>query len=381
MPRSARRPVVYLIGSSGTPNYGDEVITAGWLRYYAEHLPDAEVWLDTHRPGQAAVLHSGAHPHLRCVDTLYHACWNAPSDDPAEIIEFGARVVDEPGLIPREAVGLEVLARADLIHVLGGGFLNSIWPGNYALLGAAAAASRRNGTTAVLTGAGLLPAEGAADALAEVLAQFSVVDVRDEGSSVLLADRVPQLSHTGDDAFLALQTTPINRERQPATVVCLQDDLQGVEPETLADYVVRTLKHWGVDKDPVLLLECFPPGDLFLTDRLSRDLPGLVTLPFAQLWSDGFPMARGQRWLSTRFHPHLLAAAGGVLGVALPSLDYYRTKHRSLTDLGSGWTIAESFDEPVDPPATPGAPFGGNLAAIQRSKQELAESFVTEVSG
>ena len=46
--------------------------------------PDAEVWLDTPRPGQASVLLDGIHPGLRCVDTLFHACWNAPTDDPAE---------------------------------------------------------------------------------------------------------------------------------------------------------------------------------------------------------------------------------------------------------------------------------------------------------
>lgn len=380
MARSAPRRVVYLIGTSGHPNYGDEVITAGWLRYYAEHMPDAEVWLDSQRPGQSAVLFSGLHPSLRCVDTLYHACWNAPSERPDDVLAFGRRVVGEPGLIPREAAGIDVLLSADLIHVLGGGFLNSMWPRHYAVLGAAAEVIARTGAVGVMTGAGLFPAENAQESLAEALSDFAVVDVRDEESHALLVGRLPQLTRTGDDAFMALAGTPINRAPQPRTVLCLQEDLVSADTDTLADYVVRTLQAWGVDRDPVLLLECLPPNDLHITDRLAARLPALVTMPFSTLWSSGFPVARNQRWISTRFHPHLLAAAAGVWGVAVPTVDYYRVKHQSLVDLGSGWAVAESLDEPVEPGSVTGPPYHGELPAIQRAKQATAASVLAALS-
>ncbi len=371
MARSSDRPVIYLIGTSGWPNYGDELITAGWLRFYAEHLPDAEVWLDSQRPGQSAVLHGRTHPNLRCTDTLYHACWNAPSV-PAEASAFGAQVVVEPGLIPREASGVDVLAHADLIHVLGGGFINSMWPQHYALLGAASEAAGRSGATTALTGAGLFPAEAAEELLRSTLSAFTIVDVRDKQSEAILDGSVPALSRTGDDAFLDLQKSPVRSGPVPATVLCLQEDLLGVSVEVLTDYVVRTLQSWGVDKDPVLLLECLPPGDLHMADALSQSLPNLELMPFAELWTDGFPVRRGQRWMSTRFHPHLMAAAAGVWGVAIASVDYYRTKHQSLVDLGSGWTIAESFDDIVDPGSLAAAPYAGDLPGMQRAKRAIA---------
>lgn len=373
---SAQRPVVYLIATSGHPNYGDELITAGWLRWYAEHLPDAQVWLDSPRPGASAVLFDGLHPHLRCVDTLFHACWNAGTDDPSVSAAFGARVVDEPGLIPREALGLDVLRRAALVHVLGGGYVNSLWPQHYALLGAATAVAERAGAATAMTGAGLFPAHDAGQVLAELLPRFDLVDVRDDESHQLVAGCVPHLTQSGDDAFLRLQSTPVSRQPQPKTVLCLQEDLVDASADDLADYVVRTLQAWGVDKDPVLLLECLPPNDLHITDRLAARLPGLVTRPFAELWSDGFPMARGQRWISTRFHPHLLAAAGGVWGVAIPTVDYYRVKHASLVELGSGWTVAESLDQPVEAGSLPGPPFGGRVPELMRTKQALADSLL-----
>ena len=46
---SGRR--IYLVGSTGFPNYGDELVASQWLRYLAEHEPDAEVWLDSPAPG------------------------------------------------------------------------------------------------------------------------------------------------------------------------------------------------------------------------------------------------------------------------------------------------------------------------------------------
>lgn len=377
MPRQSDRPLIYLIGTSGWPNYGDELITAAWLRFYAEHMPDADVWLDSQRPGQSFIIHGDCHPRLGCTDTLYHACWNAPSTTPDDIVEFGRSVVRTPGLIPREVLGVDLFMRADIIHVIGGGFVNSMWPQHYALLGAVEAAAERTGARTLMTGAGLLPAEGAHDTLRSILARFNVVEVRDAPSFELLHGAVPALSRGADDVFLDLRGIPQNRADQPHTVLCLQEDLLAAERSHLVDYVVRTLDHWGVRTDPVLLLECLPPGDLTIGHALEQQVPELVRMPFSQLWAGGFPVARGQRWISTRYHPHLLAAAAGVWGVALPSIEYYRTKHESLVEMGSGWTIAQDLDTPVDPGALPGAPFRGQVPAFGRTKRELVTSVLS----
>ena len=48
--------LIYLIGPSGNPNFGDEFIAASWLKYLAVERPDADVWLDCPQPGLAQVL-------------------------------------------------------------------------------------------------------------------------------------------------------------------------------------------------------------------------------------------------------------------------------------------------------------------------------------
>jgi len=368
--------VIYLIATAGHPNYGDELITAGWLRELAHTFPDAEVWLDSPRPGQAAVLFDGIHPGLRCVDTLFHACWNAPTDDPEATIAFGGQVLTNPRLIPREVSGVRILERVDLVHILGGGYLNGIWPHHLALVGAARAIGHRYGSRVAMTGAGLIPlAEGSGDALGSALSQFDVVDVRDEASYTAIRTKVPRATLTADDALLSLGDTPSRAAHGSAgTMLCIQSDHIERPLTEIADYVVRTLQAWEADTQPVTLVECLPPDDSAVMPLLAAHLPGLQLLPFADLWRSGLPANPGQRWISTRFHPHLLAAAVGAWGVAVPvSKDYYRTKHESLVKLGSGWALADDLAEPVQPPTTGISPFGGHLPALRAQKRRVAQ--------
>ena len=372
----AKSPVIYTVASAGHPNYGSELITAGWLRHLARTAPEAEVWLDTPRPGQSAVLFDGLHPGLRCVDTLFHACWNAPTTGVTETMDFGERVVNDPGLIPREATGVENLSRVDLVHIQGGGYINGIWPQHTALLGAARGIAGRYGARTALTGAGLAPfAGGDTGALSATLADFDVVDLRDEPSHGAVVDAVPHAMMTGDDALLSLGGDPIfGAEGAQRTMLSLQADMLEVPLDQLADYVVRTLRAWGVDQDPITLIECNPPEDTAVMSLLQPHLPQITVLPFSHLWRSGFPAGPGQRWITTRLHTHLVAAAAGAWGVAVPvSSDYYRTKHAALVRAGSGWSVADDLSEPAPAGDAPDAPFKGRLSAMVSTKRRVAD--------
>lgn len=366
---------MYLIGTTGHPNYGDELIAAGWLRFLAQAAPEAEVWLDSPRPGRSEVLLGGIHPNLRCVDTLYHACWNAPTDSPEATLEYGERVIGEPGLIPREATGVEDLSRVDLVHIIGGGYINSIWPSHLALIGATQGIAQRYEARTAITGAALTPlVEASLEPLGRALATFDVFDARDEATFEALSPFVPQATNGVDDAFLTIGDRLLTRNDVVGTMLCLQADLTELPLNVVAQYVIRTLQYWGVDQEPVTLVDCLPPNDGEILEYLSPALPDLSLITFARLWRQGFPVNANQRWISTRFHPHLLAAAAGSWGVAIPiSKDYYRTKHESLTKLGSGWDIAPDLVDPL-PPRALDAPFGGKLSALTDDKLAVAKS-------
>lgn len=379
--RTSKRPVIYLVGTSGHPNYGDELITATWLRHYARTWPDAQVWLDSPRPGQSAVLLDGLHPGLRCVDTLYHACWNAPTSSPTETIDFGSRVIHEPGLIAREATGVENLSQVDLIHIVGGGYINTFFPSHLALLGAARGLRQRYGTRVAMTGAGLTPFVAGGDGpVAAVLDEFDLVDARDVATHTHLTYDAPRTRLSGDDALLVFDSLPpgprplYGTAGAAPTMLCLQSDMLEIPLEEIADYVVRTLREWGADEGPITLVECNPPTDVAVAQLLRPHLPQLEVLPFSFLWRGGFPAQPGQRWISTRLHAHLMAAAAGAWGVALSvSRDYYRPKHQMLIQQGSGWTLVSDLAQPVPVGVPPESPFGGALPRLVAAKRKVAD--------
>ena len=91
-------------------------------------------------------------------------------------------------------------------------------------------------------------------------------------------------------------------------------------------------------------------------------------MPFLDVWRSGLPVGRGNTWISTRFHPHLIAAAAGDPGVAIiPRPDYYATKHRSLAAAGSAWTIVD------DPDVIPCRPTAGGFSVDDRDRAVAAK--------
>ena len=373
--RSPRAPVIYLVGTGGHPNYGDELIALTWARLYRRRFPDADIWLDSPRPGQAAVLLARAGYPVNCTDTLYHACWRSPSEDPAEVARFGSRVVSEPGLLPRDVAGVHLLGSADLIHVIGGGYINAYWPRHLAIVGAAREAKQRFGTRLAMTGAGLTPfASGSEAQIASHLRDFDIIDVRDEPSARVLAAHDCVVTNTADDAFLGVNGLLAARGPSQATVLCLQRDKIGVDRSVLLEYVLQTLTDWETGDQPLIMVECMPPDDLFGWDVLARQFPQIELFTFDRLWREGLPVGSHYTWISTRFHPHMLAAGHGAGGVALAlGGGYYEAKHRSLIDLGTGWDYVTSLSTRATKPQALDRPYGGDLSRLTARKADIAE--------
>ena len=379
--------VIYLVGPTGNPNYGDELIAATWLRYLARERPNATVVLDCHSPGQASLLLRGIHPRLVVVDTLWKMVFFADAGsgdirtEPHEPQpwEWVAAAACDPGAAPRLAEGIDLLGRASTIHLIGGGYLNSIWPHHVSLFVAAAAVATRTGANAVATGQGLVPAvEGPAlAALTAAAKQFAVLDVRDEASAHVITGAAG-LRHSGDDAWLALNDparTLYRAETDSRVVLCLQSDLtddfggpHATGTQALADFVGATLDAWAVTGDQVTVIEAIPGHDYEVPELMGDRLAGAQVMPFQDVWRHGLPASDATTWISTRFHPHLLAAANGAAGVAISSMPgYYSTKHQSLVDTGSRWTLV------TDGMTIPSRPEAHGFAAADRERAIAAK--------
>ena len=149
----------YLVGTAGNPNFGDEFITASWLRFLAVNAPDAVVWLDCPRPGAASLLFEGLHPGLRITDTLWRAVRDSDGLPPAEVGRRVRHLVHCLGS-PNYDMGLVRLRQASSLHLLGGGYVNGVWPHHAALVSGMKAVKELTGARLYATGQGLMPLIG-----------------------------------------------------------------------------------------------------------------------------------------------------------------------------------------------------------------------------
>lgn len=382
--RTARsRELVYLVAPAGHPNYGDEFILRTWLRYLARARPETEIVVDCHTPGQAAVLLSGCHPRVTYVDTVWRICFRAAELGGIEAIAFAGEVVDDPGRMPTIVSGIELLARADTVHMVGGGYLNTVWAHHVTLPVTVLAAARRSGGRALATGQGLLPVGDGEQLrlLRELSDQFWHFDIRDEASRRAVARSAPNLSDTGDDAWLGIDDDGVYDVESEAAhrrfVFCLQSDLVddfagGDGVDGLAEVVRRVVERWHISGQDAAFVEGIPGADRIVFDRVAHLLPGVLFVPFTDIWTHGLPARPEQTWITTRFHHHLLAAATGASGVALTGhSDYYAVKHHSLLDVGSRWHVTDNYDLPAAPSREGGLPSNA-VARLHAVKKALA---------
>lgn len=372
---TADRPApqtIYLVGPSGHPNFGDEFIAAAWIRHLARVRPDAQVWLDCPTPGQAAHLFGGLHPQLHFTDTLWRLAHETVEMDAATAGSHIDRVVTDLGS-PRYDLGLLELHRAGSVHLIGGGYINAIWSHQAGLLRAAARLKEITGVPLAATGLGLFPAADAGQ-LQAVLAGFDHVSVRDAPSAELSGAPL-----SPDDAFLGLSAVPgytgtAETGTQDGDVwVCLQSDMTDPATFDTAVAAVRAALEGPLAGRTVRYLEAIPGTDRVAFDRLADLIPQEHFLPFTRVWTEGLPAAPGQTWLTSRFHFHLLASAAGAAGTALEvSAGYYRTKHQSLLDIGTGWSITPAGQREINPPAA-SADFPAAAAALRQKKLEEAQ--------
>ena len=346
-PTSARR-LRYLISVAGSPNYGDELITRGWLRRLAESCPDDDVVLDCPHPAGAQALFWSDHPRLRCVDTVFRLCWEAPGDNVWETASFVTAALIDHGHVPRWIPGLRLLERADTVHLLGGGYANDVWPRNTGVFAALAWLARR-GTPTAITGQGLLPsADQHRELIAALVDTLGIVDLRDAGSGEAIGR--PECV-SGDDLWMVDLAELVDAERAEGLdgLLCLQSDIAGLSEESMVTRALRAVGAWDVDPGRVAVVECIPRVDRVVFDRLWHLLPGIQFVSWTDALERGLPARAGQQWLSSRFHPHMVAARAGAGGVALDVRPgYYDVKHASLLAAGSPWRVEGENGETLE---------------------------------
>ncbi|WP_129661580.1 polysaccharide pyruvyl transferase family protein [Rothia uropygialis] len=334
---------IYLLSTAGIPNFGDELIAARWVSYLASVAPDTDVWLDVREPGTVASLLKGLHPRLHLTNTAIRAADDSLNGSRRTVTDL----VQNLGS-PRYDIGLLEMREASVLHLLGGGFVNRMWPHNELVVEAMRAAAEVSGAKLVATGQGLMPAG------TEGFEGFDHVSVRDRPSADLLGIR-----RGYDDAYLIPEVPGRNTDGETEVVLCIQSDL--LDPggfERFVDFARAQIRLWDVPAERVTYVEAIPGGDYAAYAVLNETVGVGRFVPFTQFWREEFPFAAHQVWITTRFHHHLLGSLAGARGIVLTGkTGYYDVKHSSLSELGTGWVLSSGATEellPMDQLRRPG---------------------------
>ncbi|HEU5076765.1 MAG TPA: polysaccharide pyruvyl transferase family protein [Polyangiaceae bacterium] len=337
--------MIYLIGGSGGPNYGDELLMALWVRCYREMGYQGPIIVDCRGRQSSERLH-GQFENVYFTSFIKQLATGRAGSF-AEHVARGRAFIDEhPSEQTQKLAELEVCGigwswnQIRHVHLFGGGYINGKWPNSASLLGAAAQLRQQYGIPCLATGLGIAPLSGLgkadAEALVEAIRSFSLFELRDLQSyndvAALVGFRATIVCGL-DDCFLYSVEGLTRPRRIPGRALHLsgfEASFASVSDEAL----VQFLKTYQEEFPRVFFWQC-NRSDVEVGERLKRLWPEMVKLTNASLLTNGAPVADGDFMVTGRFHPHLIAARAGATGYFIANSTFYSVKHSSVVDLGS----------------------------------------------
>lgn len=363
----------YLIGGSGIPNYGDELIASAWIAFIEGKHPTDSIVLDVkNRKASMEIVRSG--PNVTHVSSLKDVAHTKSASDVWGNIRRGLGFIDNNGFKKYEKAAPLRDAMDDLgtFHVFGGGYINTRWPAAAFYLGLGVAVKEKTGAKLFASGLGLMPwlppeTEAERELAARVAEAFDVLEVRDQAS----ADAFGAPITAGlDDVFLL--PTP---QRQAGLPPTLHISLTFAEKnwEGFAD---RLVGHVAQTYAPAFQRVTFwnnaPDKDAFALKKVREAIPQVEVIEIGDLVNAPLPFGEDDAMVTTRFHPHMMAARAGIPGLYRQGNSYYMTKHGSVALLGSGMKPVEMKNLPNVLPTDRGT-LHARDAELRAQKLALAE--------
>ena len=343
----------YLIGGSGIPNYGDELMARGWLRYLAQRHPEDRVIIDTALPTASTLLLQPENWKASHIALVRELGASKSSPDFWENFSRGLAFFDKGGFkaFPRLALAETYLAQSGSYHMFGGGYISNKWPNTGFLLGFAGALKARYGTRLHGTGLGLMPIDAPPAALRQafhtVLEGFTSLELRDPASENFIRTHGSGsniVTDGLDDCFM--EAPPPLRDQAPTLhISCFMKD-SGLA--AVLRRLDRRRERIGKRFEKIKVWVCAPHRDQDALEAIQGLFPQMtVTAHVADLLADpGF--GTQDVMITSRFHPHMIAARAGLRGYYIQiSGDYYAAKHQSVVGLGSRFLPFSDFETQI----------------------------------
>ena len=361
---------VALVGAIANPNMGDEAILHENLRLIKRMFGENCIVYVFTKDASYTALHvqeQGVVP----VDYLHRITKECHYDLGKICARHEELLAYEPGEgddSDFEAIH-DIMRSVDVLHIVGGGYLNGIWPDMLEEVHVLTLLAQRYGARVLATGIGVYPLnEHVADRVLDVVRACEVVDFRDGSMDELTkfipnADLGDKVQMTTDDAVRfgmlapnewrpALPADIVHARNKRYAVICLHNDPAIVDAGAAKEIIckVDAAMRDGVVEHAYLL--AFEPGERGVyaavlegvEDAAERfSVISLVNMDPYVAW---YLIAHAYVNLGTRYHQAAFSLAAGVPVFSIAIDQYYIYKLGTIhqTFGSSSYALAEDFE-------------------------------------
>ena len=349
--------MLYLISGNGEPNFGDELIVLSWIKFYRQNGYAGPIFVDCKSGAGARRLHPATAnvqygrflkamavgkdgtvaDHIQSGRAVVNYVLGAASvDDPRKAINRIRSVAqdDQPSID---------LASIKLVHLVGGGYINGAWTNSFSLVGAASQMGKMLGCPVVASGLGVAPLDNLTKQdvleLERAIETFEMFEVRDAKSYASLTSfcHGEKITSGLDDCFLDEVKVKTRFSGRSLHLCLFGRHAAGDDGLSL----FKRIQEFGGQFDRVVAWRC-NIADEEACARAAVFFPSLKRMYNRALLYDGLPFGSDDYMITSRFHPHLLGARAGIDGSFLVQSDFYDSKHRSVSELGSRFKLYSS---------------------------------------
>lgn len=345
--------MIYLIGGSGAPNFGDDLILSLWIRFYRDSGYAGPILVDCKALPASLKLH-GHHEKVYFSPFIKNLARGRGASF-EDYFRSGREFIRNPGPPPmttRDCIGSAIDDRlrfgdVSLIHLYGGGYISGVWENSATLVGAASELRRIYRVPCVATGLGVTPfgklSELEKKLWVEAIEDFDLFEVRDFESFNDISSWAgfrKNVVHGLDDNFL-YPIDALTEEAQETEEAQLHFSGFSQSFDAFSDDdLMKKLEPYVEKASKVLFWTC-NRKDLDFRNRLRKLIPSLVDVGNQRMINEKLPLTRSDFMITSRFHPHMMAARMGIGGCYIAHSNFYENKHKSVLDLGSSF---KSFD-------------------------------------
>lgn len=338
---------IVLIGGAGAPNYGDELIVRGWLKFFEDHTEGCHITFYENLVENARKLH-GPHAQgknqVQFLDDLVQVAKSYVGISFWEQAIRGYTFIEKRGLEKYSGCQLAPLLNADIVHLHGGGYLNNYDPEKGFYIGLLAALKEKYGTEIVATGIGFGPVPAPEAALQgvihDIFKQFRSFELRDVDNFRFLKKTFGEAAfHYGLDDCYLLSTEDLFQRDETRSRLYLSYLSYNIHQAS--DKYWARLQAFSQQFEETIFWESYPWQDKEVFAFLKKKLPNLKKLTVKDALDQKVPIGSRDFAICSRFHVHFVLARAGLHGIYMKDSQYYDIKHQSIVDRGSIFSVAK----------------------------------------